>query len=67
MISLYLWLPKSESCKIPPYAHNMVGAGALVMNNNNQILVVHERYRTVSFWKLPGGYVNPGLYKYYKW
>lgn len=60
MVSLYLWLPKNESCKIPPYAHNMVGAGALVINEKNQILVVHERYRTVSFWKLPGGYVNPG-------
>ncbi|CAH1389826.1 unnamed protein product [Nezara viridula] len=59
-VSLYLWLPKLESCKIPPYAHNMVGAGALVINDNNQILVVHERYRTVSFWKLPGGYVDPG-------
>lgn len=60
VISLYLWLPEKENCKIPHYAHNMVGAGAVVINDENKVLVVRERYRSVPFWKLPGGYVNPG-------
>lgn len=55
-----LWLPEKESSKIPHYAHYMIGAGAIVINDNNQILVVRERYRAVPFWKLPGGYADPG-------
>ena len=38
----------------------MVGVGAVVINDKNEILVVSERYYNVSHWKLPGGYVEPG-------
>ena len=41
----------------------MVGAGAMVINNNNEILVVKEKYYKKPHWKLPGGYVDPGRIK----
>ncbi|XP_058447676.1 uncharacterized protein LOC131428052 isoform X2 [Malaya genurostris] len=59
-VMLYRWLPKDEEPNIPPYAHTMVGVGAIVMNNQNQILVVNEKHALIKgSWKLPGGYVEP--------
>jgi len=57
---LLKWLPTTEKCNVPSYAHTMVGAGAMVINNNNEILVVKEKYYKKPHWKLPGGYVDPG-------
>lgn len=58
---LYLWLPDNEQSNIPNYAHTMVGVGAVVVNERNQVLVVKEKYYyKVPMWKLPGGYVEPG-------
>jgi len=55
------WLPKNEPFNIPPYAHNMVGVGGLVVNSKNEILVVSEKNALVkNSWKLPGGYLEPG-------
>ncbi|KAJ8923125.1 hypothetical protein NQ315_001678 [Exocentrus adspersus] len=61
-VTMYRWLPQTESCNIPQYAHTMVGVGAVVVNHKNQILVVTEKYMIFNrkFWKLPGGYVEPG-------
>lgn len=61
-VMMYLWLPITENCNIPVYAHTMVGVGAVVVNNKNQVLVVQEKYSVLGrpFWKLPGGYVEPG-------
>ena len=39
----------------------MVGAGAMVINKDNKILVVREKYYKKPHWKLPGGYVDPGM------
>lgn len=47
-------------CNIPPYAHTMIGVGAVVVNDKSEILVVREKYYTYPHWKLPGGYVEPG-------
>uniref|UniRef100_A0A182PZY3 Nudix hydrolase domain-containing protein n=1 Tax=Anopheles farauti TaxID=69004 RepID=A0A182PZY3_9DIPT len=59
-VMLYRWLPTTESANIPPYSHTMVGVGALVMNDRNQVLVVSENYALIAgSWKLPGGYVEP--------
>lgn len=59
-VMMYRWLPTDESLNIPPYAHTMVGVGALVINSNNQILVVSEKHALIrGSWKLPGGYVEP--------
>ncbi|CAH1154666.1 unnamed protein product [Phaedon cochleariae] len=61
-VMMYLWLPKTENCNIPQYAHTMIGVGAVVVNEKDQILVVSEKYYVVDkpHWKLPGGYVEPG-------
>lgn len=60
---LYRWLPKDEVVNIPPFAHTMVGVGALVINERNQVLVVSEMHALIAgSWKLPGGYVEPSTY-----
>ena len=45
---------------MPSYAHTLVGVGGMVVTDNNEVLVVQERFRLSSHWKLPGGYVDPG-------
>ncbi|XP_058821224.1 uncharacterized protein LOC131683352 isoform X2 [Topomyia yanbarensis] len=61
-VMMYRWLPKDEEMNIPPYAHTMVGVGALVINEQKQILVVSERHALIKeSWKLPGGYVEPAI------
>lgn len=59
-VMMVRWLPASEPDNIPGYAHNMVGVGAFVVNNNDELLVVCERFYTKPHWKLPGGYVQQG-------
>lgn len=54
---LLLWLPGGE-CKVPPGASHHCGVGALVIEDDN-ILVVKEKNK-LSGWKMPGGYVNLG-------
>lgn len=60
---LYLWLSSAENNNIPTYAHTMIGVGAVVVNSQDQVLVVKEKYQFYNrpFWKLPGGHVEPGL------
>lgn len=55
------WLPKgTDTNNIPVAPHVMVGVGALVVNDENQILVVSEKNALIeNSWKLPGGYVEP--------
>jgi ADP-ribose pyrophosphatase YjhB (NUDIX family) len=57
---MYRWLPTAEECNIPPFAHTMIGVGAVVMNDAQEILVVKEKYSVIPHWKLPGGYIEPG-------
>ena len=48
---------------IPPYATHYVGAGGVVVNDRDELLVVCERYRIDNrppFYKLPGGALEPG-------
>lgn len=61
-VMLYNWLNKETVCNIPPYAHTNLGVGAFVFNEKtSEILVVKEKnYIRNQFWKLPGGYVEPG-------
>lgn len=60
---MYLWLSSAENNNIPSYAHTMIGVGAVVVNNQDQVLVVKEKYQFYNrpLWKLPGGHVEPGL------
>lgn len=56
---MYKWLPETEPSAIPPYSHTMVGVGALVINDKNQVLVVSEKNALIKeSWKLPGGYLE---------
>jgi ADP-ribose pyrophosphatase YjhB (NUDIX family) len=48
---------------IPPYATHYTGAGGVVINENNELLVVSEKYRRSGknpSYKLPGGAVTQG-------
>ena len=49
---------------IPPYATHYIGAGAVVINERDEILLVVERYRMGPSrgpgYKLPGGALHPG-------
>ena len=53
----------SESALIPPYASHYIGAGGICLNDNNDLLVVRERYgfagRAPQL-KLPGGALRSG-------
>lgn len=59
-VGLYLWLDPVDKCQIPSYAHTLVGVGCMVVNHQDEVLVVQERFLTTPHWKLPGGYVDPG-------
>lgn len=54
-VMMYRWLPENEIMAVPPFAHTMVGVGALVINDKNQVLAVSERNALIpGSWKLPG-------------
>eukprot|EP01100_Stratorugosa_tubuloviscum_P010598 TRINITY_DN455_c0_g1_i1.p1 TRINITY_DN455_c0_g1~~TRINITY_DN455_c0_g1_i1.p1 ORF type:complete len:280 (+),score=120.50 TRINITY_DN455_c0_g1_i1:61-840(+) len=53
------WL-SNEPNRLPRYASHYIGAGALIINDNNELLVVKERFAARKFWKLPGGLADPG-------
>jgi len=47
---------------VPPYATHYIGAGGVVLNDREELLVVCERYRRPGqppFYKLPGGALIP--------
>lgn len=48
---------------IPPHATHYIGAGGLVINDEDELLVVTEivhRHRHPHYYKLPGGALKPG-------
>jgi ADP-ribose pyrophosphatase YjhB (NUDIX family) len=44
---------------VPEYATHYIGAGGVVVNDQDQILVIQERYHSIKHYKLPGGALNP--------
>ncbi|MCA9947418.1 MAG: NUDIX domain-containing protein [Anaerolineales bacterium] len=46
----------------PPDASHYVGVGGVVINGRNELLTIREKYfdGRPAFYKLPGGFVNPG-------
>lgn len=59
-VMMYRWLPENETVNIPPFAHTMIGVGAVVVNSKDQILAVSEKNALIpNSWKLPGGYAEP--------
>ena len=63
-VRLARWLPLEEPNLLPGYATHYVGVGGLVVNNNNEVLVVRERFHLLPGqainWKFPGGHANAG-------
>ncbi|EDV95324.1 GH17882 [Drosophila grimshawi] len=61
VVTMYLWLPRHEESNLPSYAHTLLGVGGLVINDQNEVLVVSDKYAIAkNICKLPGGYVEPG-------
>ncbi|GLT31039.1 hypothetical protein SLA2020_058060 [Shorea laevis] len=61
-LMLVYWIPKTENT-LPPNASHRVGVGAIVFNENRELLVVQEktgRFRGTGFWKIPTGIVEQG-------
>jgi len=59
-VFLIKWLPVDRPSKFPSYGNTFVGVGGLVVNENEEILVVQERYIGRPHWKLPGGLSEQG-------
>jgi 8-oxo-dGTP diphosphatase len=60
----YLMMTHSlvDGAFVPPYATHYIGAGGVVINDQRELLVVSERYRSRRgpSYKLPGGALHPG-------
>ncbi|GKU95609.1 hypothetical protein SLEP1_g8944 [Rubroshorea leprosula] len=58
-VMLTYWLPEGP-CMLPANASHQVGVGGFVINDNNEVLVVQEKYcapASVGLWKIPTGYI----------
>ncbi|XP_060213829.1 nudix hydrolase 2-like isoform X1 [Lycium barbarum] len=61
-LMLVYWIPQTPNT-IPANASHRVGVGALVINDNGEVLVVQEKngtFRGTGVWKLPTGVVDEG-------
>jgi 8-oxo-dGTP pyrophosphatase MutT (NUDIX family) len=59
---LMLTLQLVERAFVPPYASHYIGAGGVVLNDSDELLVVHEKGRVGQgrYYKLPGGALHVG-------
>ncbi|KAK9046154.1 hypothetical protein V6N11_052054 [Hibiscus sabdariffa] len=58
-VMLTYWLPEGPSM-LPGNASHQVGVGGFVINDNNEVLVVREKYSAPAFvglWKIPTGFI----------
>ena len=46
-------------CIIPEFAPTLVGVGALIYKDE-KVLLIKEHFGDKDFYKIPGGYMNPG-------
>lgn len=44
---------------VPGYSTHYIGAGGVVLDKENRILIIQERYHTKRHYKLPGGALDP--------
>ncbi|XP_054798804.1 nudix hydrolase 2-like isoform X1 [Prosopis cineraria] len=61
-LMLVYWIPKTGNT-IPPNASHRVSVGAIVLNDNKEVLVVQEkrgRFHGLGLWKIPTGVVDAG-------
>ncbi|MDA3957649.1 NUDIX domain-containing protein [Oceanispirochaeta sp.] len=57
---LQLTLQLIPGAFIPGYATHYLGAGGVLIDEENRILVIQEKYHTKRHYKLPGGALDPG-------
>jgi ADP-ribose pyrophosphatase YjhB (NUDIX family) len=64
MLNKWLSSDTSEVNKMPSYATHFVGVGAVVINSQDEILLIREKYDVGGVgeerWKIPGGLVDRG-------
>ncbi|WKX89655.1 hypothetical protein Q1695_008923 [Nippostrongylus brasiliensis] len=53
------WLPE-RPCTLPRYAHTLIGAGGLVVDSQDRVLLMREKRGHYLGWKFPGGAAEPG-------
>ncbi|KAK4278294.1 hypothetical protein QN277_016159 [Acacia crassicarpa] len=61
-LMLVHWIPETGNT-IPPNASHRVNVGAVVLNDNKEVLVVQEkrgRFHGLGLWKIPTGVVDAG-------
>lgn len=57
------WLPTDAADTLPPNASHQVGVGAIVVNEEQKVLVVQEAngpLKGQGVWKMPTGLVHAG-------
>lgn len=57
---LQLVLKLNENAFVPAYATHYIGAGGVVIDEHNRILVIQEKYHKKKHYKLPGGGLDQG-------
>lgn len=57
---LQLFLKLVPHAFIPAYATHYIGAGGVLLDDQNRILVIQERFHTKKHYKLPGGALDKG-------
>ena len=59
-----LWMDETMEDRLPAYANHYVGVGAVVVNENEEILLTQEKRWSVgnfnNTWKIPGGHIHQG-------
>ena len=60
-IMMAKWMLEDKPNKLPTYSTHYIGAGGVVFNQENQILLVKNRYSGIGVinWRVPGGLVEP--------
>ncbi|KAK2993931.1 hypothetical protein RJ640_012909 [Escallonia rubra] len=59
-VMMTYWIPGGP-CMLPANASHQVGVGGFVINDNNEVLVVQEKYSApalAGLWKLPTGFIH---------
>lgn len=55
------WVSPDEPNNIPSFPYTNIGVGALVVDKENNVLVVQEKFTPVArTWKYPGGFATQG-------
>ncbi len=57
---LLLTFKLEHDAYVPGYATHYIGAGGVVIDDQNRILVIQEKFHKKKHYKLPGGTLDPG-------